>query len=74
MLLNTLARAADPWRNVLAYNEPPDWLRTSCAAANLLHAHLTELFSLLDNQPVDLSTPFTQLVVEGRICHVWRLL
>ena len=42
-----LVHAADAWRTVLAFGLPPDWLRASATAGNLLQAYRSELADLL---------------------------
>ena len=75
MAFMALVRAADAWRTVLAFNDPPDWLRASGAVAYLLGAHRAALQDLLGMEPVcDVPASLLDLIDEGWTARLWYLL
>ena len=67
-----LVGAADAWRAVLAFAQPPDWLRASAATASMLRAYRTERAELLRvNVP---QASVESLIDGGEIGQLWCLL
>ena len=69
-----LVHAADAWRTVLAFGLPPDWLRASAAAGNMLQAYRAELADLLHMDAYAPQASVETLIVGGEIVRLWCVL
>ena len=69
-----LIHAADAWRTVLAFGLPPDWLRASAAAGNMLQAYRAELADLLHMDAYAPQASVETLIVGGEIVRLWCVL
>ena len=69
-----LVHAADAWRTVLAFGLPPDWLRASAAAGNMLQAYRAELADLLYMDAYAPQASVETLIVGGEIVRLWCVL
>ena len=69
-----LVHAADAWRTVLAFGLPPDWLRASAAAGNMLRGYRAELVDLLHMDAYAHQASVESLIVGGEIVRLWCVL